>query len=128
MNIEVSWDNDEKTIIRFAYGNNWTWEDYRAASETSRQMMRSVDQTVDLIADYSNGSPPPLDALMKYRRAMATLPENSGLVVIVGGSYFINTLVSIFSGVYRSLGEALVIANSVEEARSIIAERREKTK
>ncbi len=62
MNIEVLWDSDKKNILHFVYGENWTWEDFHAASKTSTQMIGSVEHTVDVIADFSNGTPPPIGA------------------------------------------------------------------
>ncbi len=124
MNIEVSWDNDEKTIIQFAYAENWTWEDFHSATKISNQMISSVEQTVDVIADFSNSTSPPMGALGKFRSAMETSPENQGFVVIVGGGFFVSALVSSFSRVYKALEEQLMMADTLEEARSKIVERR----
>jgi hypothetical protein len=54
---------------------------------------------------------------------MKGAPENRGVTVIVGGTAFIKNLVGLFSRVYRPLGQRLLLASSLEEARAKLAER-----
>jgi hypothetical protein len=55
---------------------------------------------------------------------MSDAPKNRGVTVIAGGSSFIKTMVTVFSKVNRQLGERLVVVDSLEEARKVLAERR----
>ena len=124
MRIEVSWDNAEKTIIRYDYGEDWTWEDFHDANQKSNRMAASVTHIVDLIVDFTHGSPPPAGSLGRFRKAMEDAPKNRGIIVIVGGSFFINSLVAVFSRIYRALGRRLMTAGTVEEAQVRIADLR----
>ncbi len=124
MSIDGSWDNDEKPIIRYDYGQGWTWDEFKQATATSDEMVSSVTHTVDFITDFSSGSAPPMGALGKFKSAQENSPENVGAIVIVGGSMFVNTLVSTFSRIYRAMGEQLMVASTVDESREKIAARR----
>jgi hypothetical protein len=124
MGIEVTWDNDEKTIIHYYYGKNWSWEDFRQAGEISNAMAVEVHHTVDIIADFLDGSPPPIGALGRFKNAQESMPENIKSITVVGGGTFINALVGMFSRLYRPLGEQLLIAKSLNEARDKINQKR----
>ncbi len=105
MGIQVSWDNTEKTAVRFDYGQDWSWADFTAALQQSKGMIATVSQTVDLIANFTDGTLPPADALLRFSRALQDSPPNVGIVVIVGGGAFITVLVKTFNRMYRALGE-----------------------
>jgi hypothetical protein len=52
---------------------------------------------------------------------MKIAPQNRGTTVIVGGSMFINNLVSIFSKIYKPLGQRLRLAATLDEARDLLS-------
>ena len=120
MNIQVSWDNDEKTIIRFDYGKGWTWDDFSEANEIVQKMYAEVKHPVHIIANFEDGAFPPLGALEKFREAQEDMPDDA-VVVVVGGSMFITTLVSTFSRIYKALSKTLMVADSLDNAREKIA-------
>lgn len=128
MNIDIEWDNDEKTIIRYDYGKNWTWDDFRNAVDTSNKMFAEVEHTVDLIANFEQGTAPPMGALGRFKYAQETMPKNGGTIVVVGGGFFISTLVSAFSRIYKAMSHNLMVADSLDEARAKIAELRQGAK
>lgn len=123
MGIEVLWDNEAKTIIRYIYAPDWTWQDFEQAAETSTSMAGTVTHSVGIIADFSQGAPPPMGALAKFKRAQETAPPNLSGIAIVGGGVFINTLVNAFSRVYRRLGENLIVTGSLDDARTRLSDR-----
>ena len=120
MNIQVSWDNDEKTIIRFDYSQGWTWEDFAEAGRLVEKMRAEVKHTVHTIANFEDGAFPPMGAMGKFRTAQENMPEDS-VVVVVGGGMFITALVSSFSRVYQKLSKRLIMADSLDDARAKIA-------
>jgi hypothetical protein len=127
MSIEVTWDNEEKTIAHYDYGKDWTWEDFAAANKSYNEMLAGVDHPVDVIADFTGGTSPPMGALGRFKAAQEDIDNNAGAVVVVGGGLFINSLVSAFSQVYKAISKNLMVAGSVEEAREKIAKLRAKS-
>ena len=124
MGIEVVWDNEEKTIIRYDYGSAWTWEDYWAASQSAREMLKTVAYEVDIIANFEAGMRPPLSAISHFKQSLDTTPENLGVVVVAGRDDLLKALVSIFNKIYDQFRLTVLIASSLDEARAILAERR----
>jgi hypothetical protein len=123
MSITVNWDNDDKTVIRYDFAGQWDWADFRAATVEAFALTRSVTHRVDSISNFQPGSNLPSDALFQFSRIMKVAPPNRGTTVIVGGTMFINNLVSIFSKIYKPLGARLLIASTLDEARKKLAER-----
>ena len=120
MSIQLSWDNDEKTIIRFDYGKGWTWDDFSEAGKLVQKMRAEVNHPVHIIANFEDGAFPPLGALGKFRTAQENVPGDA-VVVVVGGGMFITALVSSFSRVYKALSKNLMVADSLDKAREKIA-------
>lgn len=127
MSIEVSWDNGPHTIIRYDFFEQWTWEEMEAALIEANQMMATVPHTVDIIIDMSQGWRLPRgNLLVRGKRIMVTMPpDNMGLTVVTGGSAFAETIASALVRVYRRLGEKILFTSSLDDARRLIAERRQ---
>ena len=122
MSITVNWDNDDKTVIRYDFADKWDWADFRAATVEAFALTRSVPHRVDSISNFHLGANLPPDALFQFSRIMKVAPSNRGTTVIVGGTTFINNLVSIFSKIYKPLGKRLLIASTLDEARTKLSE------
>lgn len=120
MNVTVSWDNPEKTIIRYDFEPTWTWPEFYQAVANAFAMTRSVGHTVDSISNFKPNAALPPNALFQFRRAMIGAPKNRGLTVIVGTSPYIRKMVGMFSQFNHSLGKRLVLADSLEDARSLL--------
>lgn len=124
MSITVQWDNDDKTVIRYDFTGYWNWTEFREQAQTAFAMTRSVEHHVDTISNFLPGTHIPKDAFLHFRRVMTDAPPNRGVNVIVGASQFIRVLVTVFSRVYTQLGKRLILADSLEDARHILAKQR----
>ena len=124
MNIKVSWDNEEKTVIRYDFEGPWTWDEFRIAAEEVFAMTRSVEHQVDTISNFFPGVMLPPNAMFQFRRIMEDAPKNRGINVIVSSSAFIRTMVMMFGSVNRQLAKRLIIVDRLDQARAALAERR----
>ena len=124
MGVSVSWDNDDKTALRYDFKGRWTWQEFDAATVEAFAMTGSVPHIVDSISNFEIGAALPPNALFQFRRAMSKAPPNRGITVIVGGSLFIKTMVTTFSRLNKQLGERLLIADTLNQARTLLAARR----
>ncbi len=68
MTINVTWDNDEKTTIRYDFAANWMWQEFDTAIDSGYQMMSIVPHTVDNIINSLESSKMPIG---KARRIIA---------------------------------------------------------
>ncbi len=123
MPIQVVWDNESKTVIRFDFSKQWDWEEFWTAVRQSDTMMTAMPYRVDLIANFEGSASPPLGALGQFKRAIQEMAPSRSIVLIVPGSLLIDLLTSTFMRIYPTLGRNLTVASSVEEARQILAER-----
>ena len=124
MPINVSWHNEEETIVIQEYVGRWSWEDfYQATTVESATLMKTTNHTVHIFADYSNSQGIPVGgAFTQAYSAMRKYPDNWGILVIVSANRFITTMVDIFKKMFTTdLGAKTFTAATIEEAYDIIA-------
>lgn len=120
MPIVVSWDNEEKHILRHDFAGRWTLSDLNDAAENAWDMMHSVHHRVDVIMDVRHGNVTPSGFLSQCNRIMLRRPANAGVIVVVGASSLLISLYYVFMRTYAMVVPrfTLLFADSVEEARS----------
>lgn len=118
--IQVSWDNDTKTIIRYDFDYGWTWAELDAANEMLHEMLRSVHHDICAIAiqNYRQHYLP-ANPLSKISVMLPTRPQQLGLTVIVAHSSLITGVLNLMIKVYPSASH-LRFANNLDEARAMI--------
>jgi hypothetical protein len=120
MTINVQWDNEEHTLLRWDFMESWGWDDFLAAQKASNDLITSVPQTVHIIGDVSRTHASPAGAIARFRTYRRDDPPNAGKVVLVGASAYIRTMVDIFRGIFPNTGGNFTFADSLEEARAAL--------
>lgn len=121
MGIQVVWDDEARTTIRFVFEAEWTWQDFDRAIEASRALRPDPTQRFAIIADFSHGAPPPMGALTRFKAAWDLVPYTLVAIAIVGGDAFIETLLHAFTRLYRRLAGRMVYAETLAAARQLLA-------
>jgi hypothetical protein len=121
MRIKVQWDNEQHTLVRWDFMGVWNWSDFLAAQNESNALIKSVSHTVDIIGDVSQIHRVPPGAIGQFRIYRRNDPDNTGRVVLVGANTYIRTIVEIFRGMFPNTGGNFTFADSLEEARSLLA-------
>ena len=120
MPIAVSWDNPEKTILRYDYQGRWTWDEYFKINEEGVSLIASVAHRVDTISNMKPGMMPVSGSGMSSAKAaLRKLPSNAGIIVVVTNS-LANALLKAIKQYDRDLGAKFRGATSIDEARTII--------
>jgi hypothetical protein len=118
--IQVSWDNDAKTIARYDFNHGWTWAELELANTELREMLKTIHHEICLIVHQAYPQHYlPANPLSKIG---AMLPQRSpqiGLTVIVSHSSLITSVMNLIIKVYPSASHLRFAAN-LEEARSMI--------
>jgi len=127
MGIDVIWDNEAKTIIRYVYDGRWTWEDFDKARALAVQLEDTVPHQVDAIVDVQKSSVLPTGTITRAREVGGTAPvlnPKEGISVIVGAGAFVRSIYDVLRKVYPELirRRGLFFAKSLDEARAIIAQ------
>jgi hypothetical protein len=124
MSIDVSWDDDTRTIIRWDFGEKWTWDEFHEAFRLSNEMNNDRSYRVDVIPNAANSPHMPLGALSEFRRLDDQLPSNVKLIVVAGSSPFTRSMIELFGKIYRV--QSWRTAKSLTEAREHIIHDRQK--
>lgn len=105
MNIQVVWDNDTKTILRYVYQRDWNWTDFHTAAKEAYAMLDAIDHKANVIMDFQNASLIPKGAITQVQRAFST-PRHANIntTVIVGANA--NTFLQAIAGVGRKLSRS----------------------
>jgi len=127
MPIQVVWDNEEKTIIRYIIEGNWTWDEMNRAVATSNAMLDAAEGKIHFIHDMRESRGVPSGALSQLRRYIGKEHPKTGQSIIVGtqkstmmqlGQSLLNMVHKIYK---RDWG--FLFADSLEEARQLLAKR-----
>ncbi len=84
---DYGWYDDDKTVIRYAARDNWTWKDYHAVVRASLYAVQTQPHTVHTLIDFTTGTRPkfPSGVAAHARTFGKQLVGNlSGNAVIVG--------------------------------------------
>ena len=121
MSVEVRWDNEEKTIIRWIYSSDFAWEDYEQGSKDQQVMIENVSHKFATIFDLSQIRELPQYPISKFPKLFRDVPKQQEFLVIVSSNRMIQSLGRIFTRVYWM---NIYFASSLEDAYKLIVERR----
>ena len=117
MAVIVTWDNEEKSVVRYTFEAKWTWQDLFHAFDEANRLIRSQTHVVHTILDLpSEMSVPPGNVLSAVRRITTNVPPNQGKEIFVGPSAFAQRLISLTNRVYR---DNYLVTSTLAEAREI---------
>lgn len=128
MGINVVWDNDEQTIIRYEFNGRWTWNDLFAALDKVQEMSTSVEHRVDAIIDLSRADLMPAGAFFSFdgRKNAQKLASKAdaarGLIAIAGANSFIRSIYDAFRSFNRSVSSGIHFADNAAQARAWLLE------
>ena len=122
MSIHVDWDNEEKTILRWTYSPDWTWEEAYLARDYERKLMENIPYIVDSIGDLTQTKNVPSGALTKIVNVMTKRHERIGTSVLVGSNRFVQMIYNMVRKVHPGPLERarLYMVPTFEEAYAMI--------
>jgi hypothetical protein len=124
MGVQVVWDNDEKTIVRYIFEERYTWDEFESAGRQHIEMMKTTDGPVGVILDYPKNVMPPMYALSIGREHVSRRDPRNYLIVVSTTSLLLRGLIGLFRRFYPKESEQIMLVASVEEARTLLAQHR----
>jgi hypothetical protein len=124
MKVQVAWDNDEQTIIRYTFEANWDWKDLYTAMDEASHIIQGVSHRVDVLMDLSQANLIPKNAISQIKRGYDNPKSpNIGLTVIVTPNSFMNAMVSMAKKIWGGGKDEweLEFVKTNEEAYTTIA-------
>lgn len=121
MSINVYWDNDELSVLRYDFYGNWNWEDLSFANVLAFRMMARVEHEVNVIFNMEHSETLPVGALNGIRQMFDNAPYNMGTVVLTHGGTVAEYTFEMLSAFEDSLGTRLAIADTLATARDMFS-------
>jgi hypothetical protein len=125
MTYEVSWYNEEKTIIHHCIQGKLNTNNFHQAVSNSNELMMTVSHPVDVIFELKTKEFDLSGSLSAMTVANRKAPQNQRLVVIVGAPTIIQMLLETsYKLLFKSsnANNTLHFTDSFENALKIIAE------
>ena len=129
MTIEVNWDNEKHTIVRYIFQKGWSWDEVDPAFKIADSLMSSVDHKVDVIMDFSPSSLlVPKGAFTHAQRALSNARHPNLATTVIVGSRFVQAITDLARKVARrSAGDwDLLFTTTLAEAYSMLEKRAQK--
>ncbi|MBE0688550.1 MAG: hypothetical protein IH587_00330, partial [Anaerolineae bacterium] len=126
MAISVRWDQVIKDALIISFDGNWTWQDFYDASDHAHRLMGEARAPVHIIYELAHSTTMFKNPMLHLRHFAVNAPGNTGgLHVYIGASAYWQACVTTFNRVYPQLAQEVVVASSLEEARTALHGRRE---
>lgn len=121
--IRVSFDNPEKTAIRWDFGYRWTWDDVYVALRSWLELRTSVNEKpcVPIILNFKESGPIPMGVL-PHARAALEMMDKRDYIIVTHGSGFTRSLVEVVCTLNPTAREMMFVVDTLEDARQLIAE------
>lgn len=123
MPVTVVWDDAKCTRMLITFEGRWSAAELEAMAVECHRILEQVDHPVDYIVQYQNASWLPSNAFTQGRKLRQYAHPKDGRAVIVTSNPIIVELVLLFNAIGDGLGIPFYFARTVEEARSLLAER-----
>lgn len=121
--MQVYWYNEPKTIVYWVIDAQWAWDDFHAARREGNTMIRSQEQIVHCFIDMHQNRVMPDNIASNIQIAVDEIPQNNGLIVVIGTGLLTQTLFSVVRRVFfpnNALINKFYLTASVEQALKLV--------
>jgi hypothetical protein len=115
MTIHVSWDDADRSTLRYDFAHDWTWQGFTDALRTATTMTAQSGHKINVILNFGS-TRTQLEGLLLHIRGLAQM-DSLEQIVVVSNSPVVVSAFAVLAGVNRQIHERLVMATSLEEAR-----------
>jgi hypothetical protein len=125
MQIDVLWDNPEKTVARWEMSKGWSLSDFRYALKLTAEMTEATQGWFDLIIN-ANQHTPPQTPLAEFQRGLTDASPRLGVLVVCNAHLFAKMLLEALRkmNVPNTDAGKLHFADTLDAARALVAQQR----
>jgi hypothetical protein len=120
MGIQVVWDDDAKTIIRYSFERSWTWAEFETAQREAHAKIDTVTHKVGVIIGGPADATLPLNMLSHIRSGLRNKHPRTCVAVLLIYTPFQRALFNAAISLTRRSSAIFHAASSVDEARALI--------
>lgn len=118
--IQVRWDDEAKTIIRFIFEPHWTWNEFMASQQVAYELAATVRYKVGIIMVEASTIPPEGLANRKDFTLFTNRHPNVDIFVFVLTGSLMRGIVSLVTKFYAPAAALVVVVATLGEARTVI--------
>jgi hypothetical protein len=107
MGITVLWDDEQRTVVRYVFQSEWTWDDFYVARNLVNGMVEGEAHPVAMLFDVPEDVVIPPNFVSKFATMFRTRPDNIYALVVVGGNDYVRALVGVLASVTDKTGNLL---------------------
>jgi hypothetical protein len=131
MSVQVVWDNEERTIIRYIIAGKWTWGEMLEVVQISNSWLDEVSHPIHFIHDMSEGKAIPAGAITQLRHFIGKEHPLTGMSVMVDAQnstmmIFARSLLNMVYKIYQPKWPFLFV-DTLDEARTVLAKQDNQT-
>ncbi len=121
MSITVTWDDEQRTRLRYDFRERWNLLTFKRALAKGRALTNSVHTRVDIILDMSQSAARSPDSLTdSLHEILPFIPANSGGVVIATGNAPVHGVIAALSRIYKRADHTVFMVGSLQQARHLV--------
>ena len=124
--IELSWDNDEKTIILGKFHKGWTVNDLIDVMKETHNLVESVEHNVYIMFDLLDAGNVPSGGISNFRSIATKLHPRIKMIIDVSDSMLVEALTNVFKSIYKE-GSRVYVVKTFDEAYKLIESDMEKS-
>lgn len=120
MSVDVSWHNDEKSIVKFTFSDPWSVPELTECERITRLEIVELDHIVDAIFDFREASVLPQNTLSYFASSLrkGESIQNEGVTVVYGANMFVHMIGSTLQKMVKSAD--IYFVDNLEEAEVIL--------
>jgi hypothetical protein len=123
LRVQVIWDDEDKTIIRFIFEANWTWDEYTAAQQVAYDLAATVRYKVGVLVEEGPTLPPEMLTSRRDFTLFTNRHPNVDVFVFVLRTSILRGIVSLLMKLYAPAASLVVLAPTLEEGRRLLKAR-----
>jgi hypothetical protein len=114
--VEIRWDNDEKTILRYVFVGDWNWDDYLDCLNEGRKMMAEIDHPVCVLNDMQAMGKLPPNFASTAKSVISSRPKNTGLAIFLTSNAFFKVMYRVLAQLIPNVPTEYILVNNEEAA------------
>lgn len=123
MGIEVIWDDDTHTCIRYNVRGGWTFEDLRTARQEVHTLIAGRQEKIPIIIDLRGSQLLPENMFSHFGTRSYDGVDELGFMVFVGSNSLVRGMFASFQRIYPKRAVNWQFAANLDEARRLVQER-----
>jgi|GEM_PF-1619405 len=124
MPITITWDDEAKTMFRYTFEGQWTWDDVYATMQKANTMLPENPVRIDVLIDYQSTARIPDSFITNLKGIAKRQPDFAGITVIIAKSAIIKVFVDVSRRTDAKIADKIYWVETDEQAYQLIEQDR----